>query len=371
MTRLDLIQQLENHKYAIDQSSIVATTDLKGIITYVNDKFCEVSGYTREELIGADHSIINSKYHPPTFFGELWNTIKAGNVWRGDIRNKTKLGQFYWVSTTIVPFRGHDGEIFQFLAIRHEITDLKEAQQLILEQQARLAVASKYSALGEMAANLTHEINNPLAAILGRCEMLIQQLHKGDLNPKSILSGIESIEFTSRRIEKIIRSMRSFSVAGDGDPFEIVIVQHLIDETIDFVQQRFKDYSIDLTVKPIDLNLTIECRSSEISQVLLNLLNNSFDAIVKNKDKWVEIEAQLSDPNHLKITLTDSGFGISKEVTHRIFDPFFSTKEKKYGTGLGLSISKGLIDRHHGCIEVDQTYKNTRFVIILPLHQPK
>ncbi len=280
MNEQDLIRQLKNHKYAIDQSSIVAATDLNGTITYVNDKFCEVSGYSREELLGADHALVNSQYHPPSFFSDLWLTIKQGKVWRGDIRNRSKTGQHYWVSTTIVPFRDNDGNIFQFLSIRHEITGLKMAQQLILEQQARLAVTSKYSALGEMAANLTHEINNPLAAILGRCEMMIQQLQRGSISQKTILSGIESIEFTARRIEKIVRSMRSFSVAGDGDPFEQVSVGHLINETIDFVQQRFKDYRINLLIKSIPQDLVLECRSTEISQVLLNLFNNAFDAIV-------------------------------------------------------------------------------------------
>lgn len=369
MSQVDLIQQLKNHKYAIDRSCIVAATDLDGIITYVNDKFCEVSGYSREELIGTDHSIVNSKYHPASFFRDMWNTIKTGEIWQGDIRNKNKQGKYYWVSTTIVPFKGSDGKILQFLSIRHEITDLKMAQQLIIEQQSRLAVASKYAALGEMAANLTHEINNPLAAILGRCEMLIQQLEKSDLNQKTILSGIEAIEFTSRRIEKIIRSMKSFSMAGDGDPFESISLKKLITETIDFIQQRFKDYGITLTIMPIDLDLTVECRSTEISQVLLNLLNNSFDAIVGNQEKWVDIAAELQAPNHIKISVTDSGSGISDELVHRIFDPFFSTKEKKYGTGLGLSISKGLIDRHQGSIEVDSSSKNTRFVILLPTHQ--
>lgn len=369
MNQDDLIEQLQNHKYAIDQSSIVAATDLNGIITYVNDNFCKVSGYSREELIGADHSIVNSKYHPASFFREMWNTIKEGKVWQGDIRNRNKQGSYYWVSTTIVPFKGQDGNIFEFLSIRHEITDLKMAQQLILEQQSRLAVASKYAALGEMAANLTHEINNPLAAILGRCEMLMQQLQQTQINQKTLLSGIEAIEFTSRRIEKIIRSMKSFSMAGDGDPFEPINLNKLITETIDFIQQRFKDYGITITVKPVHLDLMVECRSTEISQVLLNLLNNSFDAIVRNKEKWVEVSTAIPDSNHVKITVVDSGTGITEELVHRIFDPFFSTKEKKYGTGLGLSISKGLIDRHHGSIEVDTSSKNTCFVIVLPTHQ--
>ncbi len=371
MTQEDLLQQLTNQKYAIDQSSIVAITDISGIITYANEMFCAISGYSLGELIGKTHAILNSKFHPPSFFDEMWKTIKSGKVWKGDIRNRRKDGAYYWVQTTIVPFRNHEGQIYQYVSIRHDITDLKMAEQVILEQQTRLAVASKFSALGEMAANLTHEINNPLAAILGRCELLIQNLQKPNQDIKYIINSIETIEFTARRIEKIIKSMRSFSVAKDGDPFEFISAKNLIEETIDFVQQRFKDYGIELTFIPPTKDFIIECRGTEISQVLLNLLNNAFDAVQSYSEKWVRIAIESSEGNYINITVTDSGRGITPEIVSRIFDPFFSTKEKQYGTGLGLSISKGLIERHHGTLDVDHSCKNTRFIITLPFRQKK
>ena len=366
MNQNDLIQQLSNHKYAIDEASIVATTNAKGVIIYVNDKFCKVSGYQRDELIGKTHAIVNSKFHEDEFFHYMWKTISNGNVWHGEIRNRKKDGSYYWVDTTIVPFRGPSGSIVEFLSIRHEITALKEAQQVITEQQARLAVASKFSALGEMAANLTHEINNPLAAILGRCEMLIQQLQKPETDSNYVRKSIESIEFTARRIEKIIKSMRSFSIAGDGDPFEMIPIKNLIDETIDFVKQRFRDYGIDLRFKSIDPELQIECRGTEISQILLNLLNNAFDAVRELDEKWVEIDVKKINETLIQLTVEDSGFGISESIANKIFDPFYSTKEKKYGTGLGLSISKGLAERHKGSIEIDRLSKHTKFILILP-----
>jgi C4-dicarboxylate-specific signal transduction histidine kinase len=164
--------------------------------------------------------------------------------------------------------------------------------------------------------------------------------------------------------------MRSFSVAGDGDPCEIIFVKHLIEETIDFVQQRFKDYGIELRIKPIDPALKVECRSTEISQILLNLLNNAFDAIKDRSEKWVEVEIRNISDNRLQILLTDSGSGIPETVAQRIFDPFFSTKEKQYGTGLGLSISKGLIERHDGQLEIDRLCPNTRFIVSMPFRQP-
>lgn len=371
MTQQDLLQQLSDHKYAIDQAAIVAITDPKGVITYVNDKFCEVSGYPRAELIGTTHSLLNSGYHGAQYFREMWKAIRSGKVWKGEIRNRRKDGTLYWVDTTIVPFHDHTGAISQFLSIRHDITALKEAESVILQQQARLAVASKYSGLGEMAANLTHEINNPLATILGRCEMLMTQIEKPVLDKDYILRMIESIEVTARRIEKIIKSMRAFSIAGEGDPFEIVSLNAVVDETIEFVQQRFKDHGIELRVLKPQEDLLLECRSTEISQVLLNLLNNAFDAISTRSEKWVELEFFNRNEASMLMQITDSGTGISDEVVARIFDPFFSTKEKQYGTGLGLSISKGLIERHGGIIEVDLQSPNTRFLITLPLRQRK
>ncbi|MEY4615259.1 MAG: hypothetical protein RJB66_219 [Pseudomonadota bacterium] len=366
----EILQQLADHKYAIDQSSIVAITDANGVITYVNERFCNVSGYQPEELVGKTHSILNSKYHPLSFFQVMWKTIKGGGVWRGEVRNRRKDGSYYWVDTTIVPFRNSQGAIYQFLSIRNEITDLKEAQRVISEQQARLAVASKFSGLGEMAANLTHEINNPLAAILGRCEMLLTNLERAELDKEYVRKSVETIEFTARRIEKIIRSMRSFSVARDGDPFEIKSLQSIVDETIDFVQQRFKDHGIDLLVNPIPPHLELECRGTEVSQVLLNLFNNAFDAVRSYEEKWVKVEVFSLGDSQIQIYVTDSGNGIDLEVAQRIFQPFFSTKEKQYGTGLGLSISKGLIEKHNGSIEIEHSFPKTRFVITLPLRQP-
>jgi PAS domain S-box-containing protein len=167
-------KDLADTNFALNQAAIVATTNVKGEITFVNDKFVEISKYPRHVLLGQDHRIINSGHHSKEFIRDLWLTIANGRIWRGELRNRASDGTIYWVDTTIVPFLDERGKPYQYMAIRYDITDRKRSEERLREQAA-------LARLGEMAAVVAHEVKNPLAAIKGALQVIGGRMPADDL----------------------------------------------------------------------------------------------------------------------------------------------------------------------------------------------
>lgn len=243
-----------------------------------------------------------------------------------------------------------------------------ELQNLVEERTEQLISQSRLSALGEMAGGIAHEINNPLNIIVGRGELLRRKHTRKKLSEEDLLNGLDIIEKMAFRITKIIKALKDFSRQSIEVPFAETSMQEVLDQILPFCTERFDGGGVRLEIKG-QMKDTFHCKSLLLSQVFLNLLNNAYDAVNNSEEKWVQIEV-FNMGEKIKVLVSDSGPGVPLELSQKIMQPFFTTKDIGKGTGLGLSISTGIIDQHNGRIFLDTQYKFTTFVVELPISQP-
>lgn len=245
------------------------------------------------------------------------------------------------------------------------IKDITEKKRL----QSAFHEVTRLASLGEMAAGIAHEINNPLEIIRGTSSLLRRRLQKGIvLTSQDLLQSFSTIEDTIDRIALIIKGLNFFSKRQSMEFKTRIKIADIINDTLSVSRERFKNLGIHCTTKFLD-DPELECIPVQISQVLLNLLNNSCDAIRNMEQRWIRLETRAQDA-YLCISITDSGTGIPQSISDRMMEPFFTTKAVSEGTGLGLSISKGIIESHSGKIVLNSQYENTQFLIYLPLYRP-
>tara|TARA_Y100000590_G_C15735651_1_gene1018427 strand:+ start:1942 stop:3357 length:1416 start_codon:yes stop_codon:yes gene_type:complete len=243
---------------------------------------------------------------------------------------------------------------------------VKEKTEQLNREQALSFNAAKLASLGEMAGGIAHEVNTPLGAILLTSQVLKSQIESENFDKKGAVKLTESIEKTTNKISKIIHALRSFSRGGNNDPFLDTLINEIIDYSITLSSEKLKLKSIEMRFNPEkSKNISIQCKESQIGQVLLNLLNNSSHAIEALDERWISIDLNENE-KEIIILFKDSGTGIPKKIQEKLFQPFFTTKEIGVGTGLGMSISKGIIESHDGTIELLPEEKNTTFKISLP-----
>ncbi len=403
--------KLEQYKKAIEQSNIVSKTNLEGVITFVNDEFCKISGYSRDELIGANHNIIRHPDVSSDVFKELWDTIKAKKTYITTVKNRAKDGTTFYVNTTVIPMLNENAEIEEFIAIRYNVTknialtkrlqqkeeeleqlnatledrvkkQTKELRNLnatleksikkeveknrnkdrVLFQQSRLA------SMGEMIGNIAHQWRQPLSE-LGIILYKMKKIYQKDFkeNESVYLESYENSKKVIKKMSDTIDDFRNFF--NPHRPSEAFCIKSAVDDAMLVMQATLKCHDIKLHINVKD-EVYIKGYLSEFSQVLINLLNNSKDAFNQKsfQNRIINLEIKKIDKNYAMISFKDSAGGIKKDVLDKVFEPYFTTKHASIGTGLGLYMSRMIVQNSMGgTLEAQNCDNGVCFYIKVPM----
>ena len=407
--------RLDNYIRALDEHAIVSATNVTGEIITVNDKFCQISGYSREELIGKNHRIVNSGLHPKAWFQAMYRDLAAGKTWHGEIRNQAKDGRHYWVQATVVPFLDAQGKPVKYISIRTDITTQKQVE-LELAQAAealtdayheldadhrelrelkvqtdqmhrQLLQTEKMSAIGHLAAGVAHEINNPVGFVnsnLGTLGKYIDDLmHFVDLGAatpaglalrseidlefiRSDLPDLLAESYTGlERVRKIVLSLKEFAHVGEVEWQHADLLAGL-ENTVIVAWHELKDKA-DI-VRELEPLPRVKCVPTQINQIFLSLLINAAQAITNFG--VITLRSGIAG-DHVWIEIADSGCGIDEATRLQIFNPFFTTKPVGVGTGLGLAIVWDVVHKHQGTIDVEsKPGQGSCFRVSLPISGP-
>lgn len=327
---------LEEYKDAIDESSIVSKTDKAGIITYVNDEFCRISGHTREELIGKPHIIVRHPDMPKEAFATLWETILDKRVWKGVVKNKKKDGSAYYVNATVKPILNAAGEIVEFISIRSDITE-----QIIAKEEAQKALESKNG----FFARASHELRTPLNAIINFTEMVLDDYddicHDKDLKAEAG-DFLNRVLKNSKHLLGIINDILEISkVEQKRTEMAPTQICHIMQDAINAVKSLAYKKFIDIDMECPNEQAIIFANEKYLFQVLLNLLSNSIKFTEPKGRVYIGVKPKAE---FVEIYVTDTGRGIPKEKIDSIFDAFVQAAEGDEGTGLGLKIVKEMCE---------------------------
>jgi PAS domain S-box-containing protein len=346
------LREITDYKYALDESSIVAITDQKGIILHANDNFCKISKYSRDELIGQDHRIVNSGYHPKEFIRNLWLTIANGKIWKGDIKNKAKDGTTYWVETTIVPFLNEKGKPYQYVAIRSDITQRKETEEQLANNMIELERSNKD--LEQFAYIASHDLQEPLRMV-GSYMQLIEKRYKGKLDS----NADEFIEFAidgATRMKQLIADLLNYSRLNRESTLREVNLNDLVNQVLHNLSSVIKEKDALVYIEKLPV---INADETQMIQLFQNLLSNALKFTESDIKPEVKISCERLD-HHWLFAVADNGIGIEQQYAERIFVVFkqLHTKAKYNGTGIGLAIAKKIVERHGGRIWFNSVHGN-------------
>ncbi len=366
-------EQLTLQSAALEAAAnAILIADAEGTIVWVNDAFTHLTGYQRDEVVGRKPRILKSGEQPPSFYTDLWSTIKSGRVWQGEVVNKRKDGSTYREEMTITPVvQGENGKASYFIAIKQDITAKKT-----LEQQ--LHQAQKMEAIGRLAGGVAHDFNNMLGVITGYSELLKS---RNDLDELALYQ-IDEIHAAANRAVSLTRQLLAFSRKQIVQP-RIMDLNESVSSLTKMLRRLIGD-DIELTIRLSENETRIKADSGQVEQVIMNLAINARDAMPNGGKLIIETEVCTLDESYafkhkpvkpgtyVRLSLTDTGSGMDKDTMSHLFEPFFTTKELGRGTGLGLSIVYGIVKQAEGYIWVySEPAHGTCFKIYFPLQAEK
>ena len=345
----------------------VVITDRKGMIAWVNPAFTAIAGYSTEEAVGrTPGDLVKSGVHPPEFYKDLWHTILAGYVWRGEITNRRKGRQLYPEAQTITPVKDATGEVTHFVAIKRDLTVEKQLQAQFLQAQ-------KMETVGQLAGGIAHDFNNLITAINGTADLASLGLRQGD----PLRTDFERIRKTGERAASLTRQLLAFSRKQFMAP-EVLDLNAVVTDMQDMLQ-RLLGEDIELMVMPARPGGSVLVDRGQVEQVVMNLAVNARDAMpdggaltietddVELDDSYAATHPSVNPGPHVMLAVSDTGVGMGEAIRSRIFEPFFTTKGPGKGTGLGLAMVYGIVKQSGGSIWVySEPGKGTTFKIYLP-----
>lgn len=360
------LKTIEEQRFILDHHSIVSITDKAGLMIYANDKFSSISGYSNEELIGQNHRLISSGHHPVEFFTDIWQTLSSGNIWQGEICNKAKNGELYWVLSTLAPLFDNSGKIDRYISMRMDITSIKRTEKLLRRSQ-------KMEAIGELTGGIAHDFNNLLGIIIGNIDLIKLKIE----DDSKLQKHLNNANKAAYRGTEITRRLLNFSIQSE-EPHTPVNISKIINDNEDSIRKSITA-SINLDIHFTDNIWLVDINLSDFQEALVNLSLNARDAMPSGGTLIFEVNNAVFDHNmlsyhndlkagdYVEIMISDSGKGMNKETINKIFDPFFTSKDKSKGTGLGLATVFGFVKRNKGSITVcSKEGLGTTFKIYLP-----
>ena len=355
------LAELASHKEAQDEHSIIAVTDTKGTITYVNEKFCQISGYPREELIGQNHRILNSSHHPIAFFSRMYRTIASGKPWHGEIKNHAKDGSCYWVDTTISPFKDARGKITNYVAIRTDITGNKRAMEEIEAQRNKMMI--KNAELEAYDHTIAHSLKTPLSASI-RFLHILSDFESDNLSEEQhhlVKLAQKTLENTGDIIDALLLLS---TVSNEQVEHKPIAMKRLVKEALRQLEKE--RLSAQATVKMSGKWLTAAGHAPWVGEVWLNYLSNAF----KYCEPPVELELGSSKEGagFIRYWVQDNGKPLTHEEREKLFVPFSRLHHEGIdGHGLGLTIVQRVVGKHGGIVGVDTPDSGgNRFYFTLP-----